>query len=96
MGHAHCYGDEEDLLKQYKDKVVCTHLHNNYKKDTHHTLFSGEIDCKKMIKEINKNIEVDNCLEVFPERGVVLDREGFTSFVKCCFEDYSKCEGETR
>lgn len=92
LGHAHCYDDEERLLNLYKDKIVCTHLHNNYKKDTHYTLFNGEIDCKKIIKEIDESI--DNCLEVFPERGVVLDKEGFVSFVKKNYEDYLKCKEE--
>lgn len=92
LGHAHCYDNEEFLLNRYCDKVVCTHLHNNYKKDTHYTLFNGEIDCKKIIKKISDS--VDNCLEVFPERGVVLDNQQFTSFVKENYEDYLKCKEE--
>lgn len=91
MGHAHCYGDENEILMKYKNKILCTHLHNNNKKDTHDGLFEGEIDSKKIISFLNKFKKIDNCLEIFPERGKVLDREEFIGFVKGNYNDYMEC-----
>lgn len=92
LGHAYCYDDVEGLLEKYKDKIVCTHLHNNRKKDTHNTLFDGDIDCMKVIKKIDD--KVDNCLEVFSERGNILNIDEFEEFVKKCYRDYKVCKGE--
>lgn len=90
LGHAHCYGDEYSLLNKFKNKILCTHLHNNNKEDTHNTLLEGEIDCFKMIPLINEE-KVDNCLEVFPVRGVKLNKEEFIDFVKKNYNDYNLC-----
>ena len=89
MGHAYCYSDVYELAEKYFDKIKCSHLHNNYKSDTHNTLFDGEIDSKSVISKLNKNI--DNCLEVFPKRGDHLSEEQFVEFVKNNYSDYCKC-----
>lgn len=89
MGHAYCYGDEYELIEKYNDLIKCSHLHNNYKSDTHNSLFDGEIDCKKVISKLNK--DVDNCLEVFPKRGDYLNKEEFIAFVKKNYDDYYNC-----
>ena len=91
LGHAYCYDNEFYLLEKYSNKILCTHLHNNYKEDTHNTLFDGEIQCKKIIKRLNKNKRIDNCLEVFPKRGEKLDRDQFIAFVYDNYRDYKKC-----
>ena len=90
LGHAYCYSDVWDLFEKYKNKILCTHLHNNYKKDTHNTLFDGKIDTFNFIKELDEKI--DNCLEVFPKRGTVLDKVGFEAFVSKCYRDYKVCK----
>lgn len=91
LGHAYCYDDVRKLLETFKEKILCTHLHNNYKKDTHNTLFDGDIDCYSIINRFEERI--DNCLEIFPDRGVVLDKINFELFVKKCYIDYKKCKG---
>lgn len=91
LGHAYCYDDPESLLEKYKDNIICTHLHNNHKKDTHNTLFDGDIDCRKIIKVLCANKNIDNCLEVFPPRGEKLDYQEFIGFVKKCYKEYQSC-----
>lgn len=91
LGHAYCYDNVYGLLEKYTNKILCTHLHNNYKKDTHNTLFDGEIDCRKIIRKINEIDNIDNCLEIFPFRGNKLDEKSFIEFVNKLYDDYVKC-----
>jgi len=91
LGHAHCYDNEYYLLETYKEKILCTHLHNNYKKDTHNRLNDGEIYCKDFVRKFKKNKRISNCLEIFPKRGKVLSEEEFILFVNDCYKDYKKC-----
>lgn len=90
LGHAYCYDDVYSLFEKYKNKIKCTHLHNNYRSDTHNLLSDGEIDCKNVISLINGNEKIDNCLEIFPKRGKVLSEEEFILFVKNCYKEYLK------
>lgn len=86
LGHAHCYDDEEELFEKYKDKIACSHLHNNFGSDTHNILTNGEIDFKPFVEKL-KNIDgVSNCLECFPPRGKLLNEKEFETFVKECFK----------
>jgi sugar phosphate isomerase/epimerase len=91
LGHAYCYDNEYYLYEKYKEKILCTHLHNNYKKDTHNNLLDGEIDCKNIIKKLNKNKNINNCLEIFPPREEKLDLEQFIMFVANVYKEYKKC-----
>lgn len=87
VGHAYCYSNLNELLNNFEDKIICSHLHNNYKSDSHNRLIDGEVNIKPVIDKFNQ-LGVDNCLEVFPSRGVVLNEEEFRSFVFSCFKDY--------
>ena len=91
VGHAHCYDSEDALFEEYKDKIKCTHLHNNYGEDSHNCLDDGEINIKEIISMINCNNQIDNCLEVFPKRGVILDKEEFKEFLNRNYNYYRKC-----
>lgn len=91
IGHAYCYDDIDSLFEECWDKILCSHIHNNYKSDTHNMLFDGGIDCKKIIKLLKELPNVDNCLEVFPKRGEILDRIRFEKFVSNCYKDYCNC-----
>lgn len=88
LGHAHAYSDEIELLNKYREKIMCTHLHNNYGKDSHNLLFDGEINCKSIILSLNDSI--DNCLEVFPGRDKELNKEEFVDFVNKAYLEYIK------
>ena len=88
LGHAHAYSDEVELLNKYKNKIVCSHLHNNYGADSHNLLEDGEINYKSIILSFNNG--VDNCLEVFPLKDKVLDKNEFIKFVQKAYEEYKK------
>ena len=86
LGHAHAYYDEFELFDELKNKIQCTHLHNNYGKDEHRTLKDGEIDYKKILKKLSSLPNVSNCIEAFPQNGTVLSKEEFKQFVKNCLD----------
>ncbi|MBR1984295.1 MAG: TIM barrel protein [Clostridia bacterium] len=86
LGHSHCYGDEKQIFEKFKKHIVCTHLHNNFGKDTHNLLTNGEIDYKYFLKKLNNENILSNCLECFPEYGKILTEEEFKNFIKLCFE----------
>lgn len=86
LGHAHCYDNEYELFEKYKYKIICSHLHNNFKSDTHNILTQGEIDYKFFIKKLLKIKDSSNCLECFPPYGEKLSKQQFIKFVKDCYE----------
>ena len=86
LGHAHAYGDENELFEKFKKHIICSHLHNNYGKDDHNTLKDGEIDYMPILKELTKIKNSSNCLEMFPKRGEPLSKKDFEKFVKSCLD----------
>lgn len=87
LGHAHCYDNEYDLLNKYKDKIICAHLHNNKGSDSHDLLSDGDIDHIKILNILKDTPIKSSCLEVFPPRGVTLDKEEFRQFIIKCYQD---------
>ncbi len=85
LGHAHAYANEFELFDCFKDKIVCSHLHNNFGQDTHNILNCGEIDYRYFMNAL-KDISRSNCLECFPPRDVHLNEQQFYTFVQECFE----------
>ncbi len=85
LGHAHAYGNEKEIFKKYKNKIRCSHLHNNYGSDTHELLDNGEIDYKYFVKELVKMSNVSNCLECFPPMHSNLNKTEFENFIKHCY-----------
>lgn len=85
LGHAHCYGNEHELFEKYLPNICCTHLHNNFGKDTHNLLNIGDIDYKYFLNLLKKHKNISNCLECFPEYGKVLNKQEFILFIKNCF-----------
>lgn len=93
LGHAHAYGNEKDLFNKYKDKIACTHLHNNFGSDTHNKLNYGEIDYKYFLNQLSKTNSQSNCLECFPERNSIKTQQDFKAFIEECketIENYKK------
>lgn len=86
LGHAHCYGDEKDMYEKYKDKIACSHLHNNYGKDEHKPLNEGDIDYKYFLDKLSSLNNASNCLECFPPLGSNLTKKEFNIFVAKCYE----------
>ena len=86
LGHAHCYGNEQQLFNKFKKQIACSHLHNNFGKDSHNPLNQGEISYEFYLTELEKIKDSSNCLECFPEKGKILSKEEFTEFVKRCYQ----------
>lgn len=86
LGHAHAYGNEKDLFEKYKDKIACSHLHNNFGTDTHNKLDNGEIDYIYFLKELNKTNSQSNCLECFPPRDSIKTQQDFQNFIEECWK----------
>lgn len=86
LGHAHCYADEYELFEKYKDKIICSHLHNNFKSDTHNILSQGEIDYKYFVEKLSLIKNASNCLECFPPYGEQLNKQQFIEFIKECYK----------
>lgn len=86
LGHAHAYGNEHELFNKFKDKIICSHLHNNFGKDEHNILTCGEIDYKPILNELIKIEDSSNCIEAFPHKDFKLTKIEFESFVRECFE----------
>ncbi len=85
LGHAHCYGNEKKLFEKYKDHIICSHLHNNYGKDTHEILTQGEIDYKYFLDKLSNIENSSNCLECFPPRDKNLTKDEFKIFIEECY-----------
>ena len=54
-GHNHCFDPEFDYFKDYGDKIICLHLHDNFGKKDEHTLNKyGSIDWQKIAYNLAK------------------------------------------
>ena len=87
IGHAHCYDNESDLYQKLQDFIVCSHLHNNYGKDTHNPPLDGEIDIAKFIEKFKSKQNCSNCLECFPPRNSQLNKQEFELFVQKLYDE---------
>lgn len=85
VGHAHCYGDEKKLFDEFKNKIICSHLHNNFGQDSHNILTNGEIDYVYFLNNLTQIKYSSNCLECFPKRGLNLNKKEFTRFIADCY-----------
>lgn len=86
LGHAHAYGDEKELLAKYLPHIICSHLHNNFGKDSHQALDDGEIDYAPIVSTLSKIPLSSNCLECFPPKpNGALSKQKFEEFVNHCY-----------
>lgn len=56
-GHEHCFTVNVPFLSFYADKVICTHIHDNFGKksgDVHLLPFDGNCDYNAMMKRLNE------------------------------------------
>lgn len=65
-GHGNIFDKDFDYLKEYQDKLICLHLHdNNGLKDQHTiTKYSGSIDWKKIAKILAKKPDISLDYEI--------------------------------
>lgn len=85
LGHAHAYDNETKLLNEFVNQIGCSHLHNNFGSDEHLILTEGNIDYKPIVKTLCGIKSISNCIEAFPPKGDLLDREQFKDFVEKCY-----------
>ena len=71
LGHENCFTRKVDFLSLYGEQLICTHIHDNYKrrwKDKHILPFDGRINYKKAAERIKKTgFNRTLMLEVFAE-----------------------------
>lgn len=71
LGHENCFTRKVDFLSLYGDQLICTHIHDNYKrrwKDMHILPFDGRINYKKAAKSLKAtDFSGTLMLEVFAE-----------------------------
>lgn len=63
-GHNHCYTPNIDMMELYGDRLVCTHMHDNFgmkdpsvvtwHDDLHYLPFEGSVDFKKVGMDMKK------------------------------------------
>lgn len=65
-GHGNVFDKDFDYLSEYRDKLICLHLHDNNGKTDQHTItkYSGTIDWHKIAKILAKCPEVSLDYEI--------------------------------
>lgn len=71
LGHENCFTKKVDFLSLYGEQLICTHIHDNYKrrwKDMHILPFDGKINYKKAAQSLKATgFSGSLMLEVFAE-----------------------------
>lgn len=82
VGHANLYmNDYFDFIKEFKNNIITTHLHDNSgKEDSHLSLYSGNINWPKTISTIKKTSAKSLHLEIFPS-SISLTKEQFEQYL---------------
>jgi|GEM_PF-3775615 len=83
IGHSNCFThDTFELFEKHKNRIIATHLHNNWGKDwvdEHNDLNNGNIDFKRFFAIPNKKIEY-YLIEATPRN--IKTPEDFERFVR--------------
>ena len=95
-GHEHCYTVNVPFAKIYGDRLICTHLHDNFGQDKSTALggdlhllpFDGDIDFQKAMKDLAKTgYQGSLMLEVFDQPYPALSPD---EFLKTAYERAQK------
>ena len=93
-GHEYCYTPEHDFIKNFGEKLICTHVHDNFgfvdkttDPDAHHLPFDGTLDYADMVRRLDAvayggSIMLEVFKSVKPEYQVLTDDE----FIKTAVE----------
>jgi len=77
IGHENCFTRGIEYMSLYGDRLLCTHIHDNYKKlggDLHLIPFDGKIDYKKAALHLKKSgYNGHLMLEVFSKNEIYKD-----------------------
>ncbi len=95
FGHEHCYTMGVDWMEIFKDRVICTHIHDNFGiqepaqegTDLHLLPFDGDIDYKSAIDRLNKyNYQGTLMLEILNDRTPQYKAMGEEAFLREAYE----------
>lgn len=98
-GHEHCYTKFVCWLDIFRDKLVATHIHDNFGRkeegeentDLHLLPFDGNIDYEKMMQKLDEyNYGGSLMLEVFNSARADYGEMSAQEFIRTCYERISK------
>ncbi len=105
-GHEHCYTEHVPFVDIFADRLICTHLHDNFGRsktdrmadgDLHLLPFDGNVDYRKMIDKLDEyDYRGSLMLEVFDGMSRKYLDWGREKFVKEAFERVSKINSFSR
>jgi hypothetical protein len=105
-GHEHCYTEHVPFVDIFADRLICTHLHDNFGRsktdrmadgDLHLLPFDGNVDYRKMIDKLDEyDYRGSLMLEVFDGMSRKYLDWGREKFVKEAFERVSKIKALSR
>ncbi len=99
IGHEHCYTDGVDWMELFRDRVICTHIHDNFGikskdqegTDLHLLPFDGDVDYKSAMDRLNKyGYKGSLMLEVLNDRNPQYAAMDELEFLKLAYERAKK------
>lgn len=97
-GHEHCYTETVDFLQRYGDRILCTHLHDNFGRDKedpmkdadyHMMPFDGTMDYADMMRRLDAcNYQGTLMLEI-DKKGKYLEKSD-EEFLRISYERLQK------
>lgn len=77
IAHAHTCGDEMEYIKNFKDRMLHVHLHDNSRdSDSHSAVGEGDIDFKRVLANL-KDFKGCGIIESRSEEGATQSRQKF-------------------
>jgi sugar phosphate isomerase/epimerase len=81
IAHAHTCGDEIEFIKNFRDKMLHVHLHDNSRdNDSHSAVGEGDIDFKRVMSHLK---EFTGCgiIEAKSESGAIASKHEFDELI---------------
>lgn len=98
-GHEHCYTKTVPFMDLFGDRLLCTHIHDNFGKtddptawdDLHYLPFDGDVDYEKLIRKMDEyGYKGSLMLEVFNDRKPEYAAWSAERFIRTAFERIQK------
>lgn len=81
IAHAHTCGDEIEFIKNFKDKMLHVHLHDNLRdNDSHSAVGEGDIDFKRVMSHL-KDFTGCGIIEAKSEDGAAQSMQKFEEYI---------------
>lgn len=96
-GHEHCYTQGVDWIREFGDKLLCVHIHDNFgydrscDPDIHILPFDGNVDYADMMRRLD-DVGFEGCLmlEVFNSSREDYKQLSEDEFIATCFDRIKK------